>query len=174
VPLNVPQALPNVKAATVFWEFGSEDQWNATHSAAVAAGLRIADVEFRDQPYDYEGALDQVPSDHRGVIIFSITPVFYRDRQRIADFALRHKIATVFPLREWVDAGGFLSYGVNFPAMYRRAADFVDTIAKGTNMADLPIEQPTKFELILNTKTAEAIGITISPMILVRADEVIE
>jgi putative ABC transport system substrate-binding protein len=103
------QALPNVKAATVFWEFGSEDQWNATRSAAAAAGLRIADVEFRDQPYDYEGALDQVPSDHRGVIIFSISPVFYRDRQRIADFALRHKIATVFPLREWVTLAPLVS-----------------------------------------------------------------
>ena len=100
--------------------------------------------------------------------------MFYRDRQRLADFTLRHKTATVFGLREWVDAGGVFSYGVNFPAMYKRAAEFVDAIAKGAKVSELPIEQPTKFELILNTKVAEAIGVTISPAILVRADEVIE
>jgi putative ABC transport system substrate-binding protein len=168
------QALPNVKAATVFWDSVSEDQWNATRGAAAAAGLRVADVEFRDRPYDYEGALAQVPPDHRNVVIFCVSPVFYRDRQRLADFAFRHKVATVFALREWVDVGGLLSYGANFPAMYKRAAEFVDLIARGAKVGDLPIEQPTKFELVLNTKTAEAIGVTISPTILVRADEVIE
>jgi putative tryptophan/tyrosine transport system substrate-binding protein len=75
---------------------------------------------------------------------------------------------------EWVDAGGLFSYGVNFPAIYRRVAEYVDKIAKGAKAADLPIEQPTKFELVLNLKTAKAIGITISPAILVRADDVIE
>lgn len=168
------QALPNVKAATVFWDSVSEDQWNATRGAAAAAGLRVADVEFRNQPYNYEAALAQVPPEHRNVVIFCVSPVFYRDRQRLADFTLRHKIATVFGLREWVDAGGVFSYGVNFPAMYKRAAEFVDAIAKGAKVSELPIEQPTKFELILNTKVAEAIGVTISPAILVRADEVIE
>jgi putative ABC transport system substrate-binding protein len=100
--------------------------------------------------------------------------VVYRDRQRAADFALRHKIASIFGLREWAEAGGLLSYGVNFPAIFRRAAEYVDRIAKGVKTADLPIEQPTKFELVLNLKTAKSIGITISPAILVRADEVIE
>jgi putative tryptophan/tyrosine transport system substrate-binding protein len=100
--------------------------------------------------------------------------VFYRDRQRLADFALRHKIASVFALREFVDAGGLFSYGVNLRAMFRRAAELVDTIVKGAKPADLPVEQPTKFELVLNLKTAEAIGVTISQAILVRADEVIE
>ena len=96
------------------------------------------------------------------------------DRQRLADFALRHKIASMFVLREWVDAGGLLSYGVNFPAIFRRAAEYVDKIAKRAKPSDLPIEQPTRFELVLNLKTAKAIGITIAPQILVRADEVIE
>jgi putative tryptophan/tyrosine transport system substrate-binding protein len=168
------QALPNVKAATVFWDSISVDQWNATRGAAAAAGLRVADVEFRDQPYNYEAALARVPAEHRNVVIFCVSPVFYRDRQRLADFTLRNKIVTVFALREWVDAGGVLSYGPNFPAMYKRAAEFVDAIVKGAKVSGLPIEQPTKFELILNTKVADAIGITISPAILVRADEVIE
>ena len=99
---------------------------------------------------------------------------FFRDRLRLADFALRHKIASVFASREWVDAGGLFSYGVNLRAMFRRAAELVDTIANGGKAANLPVEQPTRFELVLNLKTAKAIGVTISPAILVRADEVIE
>jgi putative ABC transport system substrate-binding protein len=168
------QALPNVHAATVFWDSASEDQWKATSSAAPEFGLRLADVRLRDQPYDYEKALAQVPADFRSVVFFPTSPVFYRERQRLAEFAVQHKIATVFGFREWVDAGGLFSYGVNFPAMFRRAAEFIDMIAKGTKPADLPVEQPTKFDLVLNLKTAKAIGVTISAPILVRADEVIE
>ena len=168
------QALPNVHAATVFWDYASEDQWKATNSAAPEFGLRLADVQLHEQPYDYEKALAQAPSDYRSVVIFPTSPMFYRDRQQIAEFAVRHKVATVFGFREWVDAGGLFSYGVNFPAAFRRVAEFVDMIAKGAKPADLPVEQPTKFELVLNLKTAKALGITVSPQILVRADEVIE
>jgi putative ABC transport system substrate-binding protein len=168
------QALPSVHAATVFWDSVSEDQWKATTSAAAGFGLQLAGVELRDQPYDYEKALAQAPPDGRSVVFFPTSPVFFRDRQRIADFALRHKIASVFGLREWVDAGGLFSYGVVLSAMYRRAAELVDTIAKGAKVADLPVEEPTKFELVLNMKTADAIGVTFSPAILVRADDVIE
>jgi len=168
------QALPNVRAATVFWDYASEDQWKAASSAAPEFGLRLADVQLHEQPYDYEKALAQAPSDYRSVVIFPTSPMFYRDRQQIAEFAVRHKVATVFGFREWVDAGGLFSYGVNFPAAFRRVAEFVDMIAKGAKPADLPVEQPTKFELVLNLKTAKALGITVSPQILVRADEVIE
>jgi putative ABC transport system substrate-binding protein len=168
------QALPNVHAATVFWDIASEEQWTATRSVAAVFGLQLADVELRDQPYDYDKALAQVPPDHRSVVIFPTSPVFFRDRHRLADFALRQRIAAVFGLREWVDAGGLFSYGVNFPALYRRVAEFVTLIAKGAKPADLPVEQPTKFELVLNLKTANAIGVKISPEILVRADQVIE
>ena len=125
-------------------------------------------------PYDYEKALAQAPPDNRGVVILPISGVFFRDRLRFADFALRHKIASVFASREWVDAGGLFSYGVNLRAMFRRAAELIDTIVKGAKAAELPIEQPSKFELVLNLKTADAIGVTISPGVLMRADEVIE
>lgn len=168
------QALPNIHAATVFWDAASEDQKKATSSAAPEFRLQLADVELRDQPYNYETALTQTPVDFRSVIIFPTSPVFFRDRQRIAEFAIQHKIATVFGFREWVDAGGLFSYGVNFPAMYKRAAEFVDKVLKGAKPADLPVEQPTKFELILNLRTAKAIGVTIQSAILVRADDVIE
>ena len=153
----------------MFWDSVSEDQWKATSSAAAGFGLQLAGVEFA-RP----AALAQAPPDNRGVVIFPTSPVFFRDQQRIADFALRHKIASVFGFREFVDAGGLFSYGVIFSAMYRRAAELVDTIAKGAKVTDLPVEQPTKFELVLNMKTADAIGVTISPAILVRADDVIE
>jgi len=102
------------------------------------------------------------------------SPLFFGDRQRLAEFALRQRIASVFGQREHVDAGGLLSYGTNIPAMYRRAADYVDKIARGTKTTDLPIEQPTKFELILNLKTAKTIGIDLPSSVLLRADEVIE
>lgn len=137
-------------------------------------GLQLVGVELNEPPYDYEVALAQAPSVHRSVLIMPTSALFYRDRDRLADFALRHRIASIFVLREWVEAGGLLSYGASFPAMFRRAAEFVDRIAKGAKANDLPVEQPTKFELVLNLKTAKTIGVTISPATVVRADEVIE
>jgi putative tryptophan/tyrosine transport system substrate-binding protein len=166
--------LPDLQTAIMFWESSSADQWNAASSAASALGLRLAGVEFREQPYDYENALAQAPPDYRSALIVPLSPVFYRDRQRHVDLALRHKMVSMFGLREWVDAGGLLSYGASFSDMFRRAAEYVDRIAKGAKAADLPVEQPTKFELILNLKTAQAIGVTIPTAILLRADEIIE
>jgi ABC-type uncharacterized transport system substrate-binding protein len=168
------EALPDLQTATMFWDASSEDQWKAMSATAGEFGLRLVGIELREGPHDYEAALAQAPSDHRGALITPTSPAFYRDRDRLAELALRHRIASIFGFREWVEAGGLLSYGSNLPAMFRRAADYVGRIAKGAKPADLPIEQPTKFELILNLRTARAIGITISPMTLVRADEVIE
>jgi putative ABC transport system substrate-binding protein len=169
------EALPDLQTATMFWDASSEDQWKAMSAAAGGFGLRLVGVELLgERPYDYEAALMQAPLDHRGALITPTSPAFYRDRERLAELALRHRIASIFGFREWVEAGGLLSYGSNLPAMFRRAADYVGRIAKGAKPADLPIEQPTKFELILNLRTARAIGITVSPMTLVRADEVIE
>ena len=167
-------ALPDVQTATMFWDSPSQDQWKATNEAAGAFGLQLAGVELREQPYDYEAALAQAPPDHRNVLIMPTSPVFYHDRERLADLALRQGIASIFVLREWVDAGGMLSYGASFPAMFRRAAEYVDKILKGAKAADLPVEQPTKFELVVNLKTARAIGVEIPTSILLRADEVIE
>jgi len=167
-------ALPSARTVTMFWDAFSEDQWNAANTAAAEFGLQLAGMQLRDQPYDYEKALAEAPSEYRNVLIVTVSPTFYRDRQRLAEFALRKKVASMFGLREWVQAGGLISYGVHFPDIFRRAAQYVDKIAKGAKAADLPVEQPTKFELILNLKTAQAIDIDISPAILIRADEVIE
>jgi ABC-type uncharacterized transport system substrate-binding protein len=167
-------ALRGAQTATMFWDSSSADQWMATNSAAAEFGLQLAGIELRTQPYDYEGALAQAPLDYRRALIMPTSAIFYRDRLRLADFTLRHKIASMFVLREWVDAGGLLSYGASFPDMFRRAAEYVDRIAKGAKAADLPIEQPTKFELVINLRTAKQIGIEIPLSLLARADEIIE
>ena len=86
------------------------------------------------------------------------SPTFFNDRQRLADITLKHRIASVFAWREWVTAGGLMSYGPDFSGITRRSADYVDKIAKGVIPADLPVEQPTKFDLVINLKTAKAIG----------------
>jgi ABC-type uncharacterized transport system substrate-binding protein len=99
---------------------------------------------------------------------------FFFDRERIANIARRHRIPSVFAFRQWADAGGLLSYGPSIAAMYRLAADYVDRIARGAKPADLPVEQPTKFEFVINLKTAKALGLDVPPSLLARADEVIE
>ena len=167
-------ALPSFEAATIFWDALSEYQWKATSSAAAAFGLRLAGVELQKQPYDYEGALASVPPDHRSTLITPIAPAFYRDRERLAEFGIRHQIASMFAVREFADAGGLLSYGPDFPAIFRRVAEYVDRIAKGAKPADLPVEQPTKFELVINAKTAKAIGLNIPDKLLALVDAVIE
>jgi len=95
-------------------------------------------------------------------------------RKDIIDLAAKHRLATIYPDQSYVQADGLMSYGVNYPTVYRRAAVYVDKILRGAKPGDLPIEQPTKFELVINLKTAKALGLTIPPSLLGRADEVIK
>jgi putative ABC transport system substrate-binding protein len=166
--------FPDIKAATVFWDRISSDQWEAARDAGAKLGLRLAGVELHDPPYDFDRALAEAPADHRKNLLVMSSPFFFRDRARLADLALRNRAASMFSFREWVDEGGLLSYGPSITGMYRRAAEYVDRIARGAKTTDLPIEQPTKFELIVNLKTARAIGIEVPTALLLRADEVIE
>jgi putative ABC transport system substrate-binding protein len=168
------EAFPGLQSATVFWDAPSADQRQAALKAAAAIGLRLADIELRERPYDYQRALAGVPADHRSALMVMNSPTFFNDRVRLAAFALQHRIASMFAWREWVDAGGLISYGPSFTGIVRRAADYVDRIARGAKPTDLPIEQPTKFELVINVKTAKAIGVEFPTTILLRAAEVIE
>jgi putative ABC transport system substrate-binding protein len=170
----ISDSFPDRPAATMFWDKASADQWEAARSTAVMLGLQLFGVELRQPSYDYQAALERAPSDHRGMLIVPTSPAFFRDRARLADFALRHRILSMFVFREWVDAGGLLCYGPSITALFGRVAEFVDRIARGAQPADLPIEQPTKFEMVVNLKTAKAIGIDLPTAILLRADEVIE
>jgi ABC-type uncharacterized transport system substrate-binding protein len=167
-------AFPDLRAISVFWDQLSADQWRAAQDGAKALGLKLAGIEFREQPYDYDRAFLQAAPDYRRFVFVLTSPTFFRDRARIADFALQSRAGSMFCFREWVDAGGLLSYGPSISAMHRRAAEYVDRIARGAKPADLPIEQPTKFELLINLRTGNALGLTIPPDLLVQAEEVIE
>src|SRR5262249_14733522 len=111
---------------------------------------------FRKQTYDYEAALAQAPPDHRDALIVMTSPTLVSDRSQLSEFAIKHRMLSMGAAREYADAGCLLTYGAHFAEMYARAADYIDRLAKGTSPADLPIEQPTKFELLVNLKTAKA------------------
>jgi putative ABC transport system substrate-binding protein len=100
--------------------------------------------------------------------------LFLHNRQRIMDFAIKQRLPGVYAYRELAEAGGLMSFGPSYPGMHRRAATYVDKILKGVDPADLPIERPTTFDLVINLKTAKALGLTIPPSLLQRADQVIE
>jgi putative ABC transport system substrate-binding protein len=170
----IRDAFPDKPAATMFWDQLSADQWGAARSTAATLGLQLSGIELRDSPYDYEAALERAPPSHRGMLIVPTSPFFFGDRARLADFARRRRIPSMFVFREWVDAGGLLCYGPSITALFARVAEIVDRIARGAKPADLPIEQPTKFEMVVNLKTAKAIGVDLSTAILLRADEVID
>ena len=171
----VKDAFPELRAASVFWDWISADQWKAAQSAAPTLGLQLFGCDLGEQqPYDYEKALAQAPSDHRGWLFVMTSPFLFRDRVRLAQLTLQHRTASVFAFREWVDAGGLLSYGPSIIGMFRGAAEYVDRIARGARPSELPIEQPTKFEFVLNLKTAKAIDLATPTALLLRADEVIE
>ena len=167
-------ALPNIRGATVLWDDISTDQWHATEKAAAEFGLQVTGIKLDNLPYNYERAIMQAPSEHRELLIPMTSPLFARDRTRLPQIALRHKMASMFVFRDYVDDGGLMSYGPNRTAMARRGADYVNRIARGATPQELPIEQPTTFELVINLKTARSLGISLSQAILLRADEVIE
>jgi putative tryptophan/tyrosine transport system substrate-binding protein len=109
-----------------------------------------------------------------GGLLGLASPIFFRQREDLARMAIKHRLPMIAPFREAAEAGVLVAYGASLPNMLRRAAEFIDRILKGTRPADLPMEQPTKFELVINLKTAKTLGLTIPPSLLARADQVIE
>jgi putative tryptophan/tyrosine transport system substrate-binding protein len=168
------EAVPKIPRMMVFWDNSASGQWQAAQNIAPSLGLDLAGVQLREQPYDYEKAFADAPADHRGALVALMSPIFFNDRARLAEFTLRHKLPAMFGLREWPELGALLSYGPNNDALFKRAAEYVARIAKGDKPADLPVEQPTKFELIFNLKTAKVLGLDPPTSLLLRADEVIE
>jgi ABC-type uncharacterized transport system substrate-binding protein len=167
-------AFPAMKAATVFWDEISADQWKATSESAEKFGLQVAGIELRERPYDYERALQQAPETHRSFLIVMTSPYFGLDRKRLVDFAIQKRIGSMFVFREYVDAGGLMSYGPNRVVLSRRMADYVNRVARGARPSDLPVERPTIFETVISLKTAKSLGLQFSQAMLLRADEVIE
>jgi putative ABC transport system substrate-binding protein len=170
----VKEAFSTVGKATVFWDRQSADQWNAARDNASKFDFDLAGIELRDYPYDYARALAQAPPQNRGFLIVATSPLFARDRDRIVQFCLLNRLPSMFVFREYVDQGGLMSYGPSRNAMSRRLAEYVHRIARGAKPSELPIERPTVFELVINHRTAKALGLEFSQAVLLRADEVIE
>jgi len=140
--------------------------------AARSLGLQLQIVEARG-PGDFDGAFAAMARERAGALLVVTDPVFIPHRARLVNLAAKNRLPSIFTQRADVEAGGLMSYGPNFADMYRRAATYVDKILKGAKPADLPVEQPTKFELVINLKTAKALGLTIPRSLLARADEVV-
>jgi len=144
-----------------------------TQVAARTLGMQLQIMEAQ-RPNDFEGTFEAATREHAGALIVLEDPFLFTYRVRISGLAAKNGLPAMYGLREFVDAGGLMSYGPSAPDLFRRAATFVDKILKGAKPADLPVEQPTKFELVINLKTAKALGLTIPPSVLVRADEIIQ
>ena len=125
-------------------------------------------------PEEIEGAFQLATRERAGGLIVLPSPRTNNYREKIVALAARTRLPAVYPIREYVEVGGLMAYGPSLPDMYRRAAGYVDKILKGAKPGDLPVEQPTKFELVINLKTAKALGLTIPQTLLQRADQVIE
>ena len=173
------QAVPGVSRVAVLWQPGAlgertdKDMLKGAEVAARALGVRLQFVEARG-PADFDRAFSDMTRARAGALTVLASTMFVNERRRLVDLAAKNRLPAVYPWREFVDAGGLMSYGPNLADLFRRAATYVDKILKGAKPGDLPVEQPTKFELVINLKTAKALGLTIPPSLLQRADQVIE
>jgi ABC transporter substrate binding protein len=145
---------------------------DGSRSRGRALGVRLQFVETRG-PADFDGAFAEMTRARAGALTVLPSNMLINERRRLVDLAAKNGLPAVYGSREFVDAGGLMAYGPNFADMFRRAATYVDKILKGTKPADLPVEQPTKFELLINLKTAKALNLTIPQSVLLRADQVI-
>jgi putative tryptophan/tyrosine transport system substrate-binding protein len=168
------QAFPERTRLAVFFDAQTADQFNAAERMAKTLHLDIRALKLENPPYDFAVAFRSAAAGAAQMALVLSSPFFTEHRTRIAELAIEYRLPTMFAFRHYVDVGGLISYGADFPPMYRRAADYVAKILRGEKAGDLPVEQATKFETVVNLKTARAIGVELSTSILLRADEVIE
>jgi len=153
---------------------GNPQQLRETELAAQAFGVKLQYVDVLS-PKDIETAFRKASKAHADAVLMIVAgAVATANRPQIVDLAVKSRLPTMYPQNTWVEAGGLITYGVNYTDLDRRAATYVDKILKGAKPADLPVEQPKKFELVINLKAAKQIGLTIPPNVLVRADKVIK
>jgi putative ABC transport system substrate-binding protein len=170
------EVVPGLSRGAVLWNAANPANglaWKETEGAGRALGVAHQSQEVRG-PKDFEGAFAAIAQQRPDILLVLQDALTLEYRKEIIGFALREQIPSMYVGKEWVEEGGLMSYGDRLPERYRRAADLVDRILKGAKPADLPVEQPTTFELVVNLKTAKAIGLTLSPAFLARADQVIE
>ena len=170
------EVVPRASRVAVLWDPGQSSGapvLKETEAAGRSLGLQVQPVEARG-PDDFQRALSTVKKMRAGAIVVLPSQPFTAHRHRLADLLIKERIPAVFIRREYVEAGGLMSYSPSLTDQYRRAATYVDKILKGAKPADLPVEQPTRFEMVINLKTAKALGLTIPQSVLVRADQVIQ
>jgi putative tryptophan/tyrosine transport system substrate-binding protein len=173
------QAVPGVSRVAVLWQPGflpehtEKDILEAADVAARALGVRVQFVEARG-PEDFDRAFSDMTRARAGALTVLGSTMLFGERRRLVALAAKNRLPAVYSAREFVDAGGLMAYGANVADVFRRAATYVDKILKGAKPGDLPVEQPTKFELVINLKTAKALGLTIPQSLLGRADQVIQ
>src|SRR5262249_52973539 len=172
------QAVPKVSRVAVLWhpderERPGKDFRKELEISAAAMRVLLQFVEARGRA-DFERAFSEMTMARAGALTVLPSSTFYTERRRLVDLAAKNALPAMYPWRECVDAGGFMSYGSDQADLYRRAATYVHRILKGTKPGDLPVEQPTKFELVISRKAARALGLTIPPSVLARATEVME
>jgi len=170
------EMAPKVSRVAILWNPANQSHPLLLREAEAAARLlrvQLQTLEARG-PDDFEMAFAAVTRERAGALLVAADGMFLLHRARIADLAAKTRLPAMYGLREYVDAGGLVVYGPSLRENFRRAATYVDKILKGAKPADLPVEQPTKFELVINLKTAKALGLTIPRSLLLRADQVIE
>jgi len=173
------EIAPSLRRVVILWQPGSlrketlKQTLKETKAEARPMGMSVKAVEARGVG-DFDAAFSAIASGQAEGLIVLVSPMFNVQRKQIIDRAATKQIPTIYEWKEFVQSGGLISYGADNFDIYRRAAGYVDKILKGAKPADLPVEQPTKFELVINLKTARALGLTIPPSLLQRADQVVE
>jgi putative ABC transport system substrate-binding protein len=167
------QLVPTAALVAVLWDRFSLPQWRAAEAPARERGWKLLSLEVRDAG-EIEGAFKAATSARAGALLVLGSGLFFPQARRIAELAARSRIPAMYGSRPYVEAGGLIAYGADLSEIWRRAAVFVDKILKGAKPADLPVEQPSKFELLVNLRAAKSLGLTVPPSLLLRADQVIE
>jgi putative ABC transport system substrate-binding protein len=166
------ETLPGVSHVAILWGIGTTDRTAPLSAAARSLKLQLQHLDVTNA--DFEGAFTTAKKAGAGAVMLVESPRTVVNRARIAELALKHRLPVMSQFSRLVEAGGLMSYGPDLTDLFGRAASYIDKVLKGAKPADLPIEQPTKFELVINLKTAKALGLTIPPSLLQRADQVIE
>ena len=169
------EALPGISRVGILWNPenpSSVSGFKDTQEAARALAMQLQSLEVRSAD-DFAGAFKTATKGRARALTVVSDSLMFNNRHRLLELAIKNKLPTMHTQSLWVEAGALMSYGTNFPDLWRRAATYVDKILKGTKPTDIPVEQPMKFEFVVNLKTAKQIGLTIPPNLLVRADKVI-
>jgi ABC-type uncharacterized transport system substrate-binding protein len=169
------ETIPKLYRVALLWDpsQGTAQQWKESQLSARELGLQLHSMEVSSAA-KFEGAFQEATKARSGALAVTQYPLTVSNRKQIADLATKHRLPAIYPRGDFDDGGGLMSYGPDQVEPYRRLASMVDKILKGTKPADIPVEQPTKFELVINLKTAKALGLTIPPVVMMRAEKVIK